>query len=92
MSDTKTTIATLTAESRRLFIEYAKDAGDWGGCPLLGDGGNVEVNAAALRGYLTDWKVKGLAESFSDDGCTFLSFTEAGVEYAASHGVSISRG
>lgn len=80
---------TLTAESHRLFIEYAKDAGDWGGYPLTGSGSNVDVDASALRGYITDWKVKGLAETFVDGRCVFLSFTSEGVEYAASHGVRI---
>jgi len=79
----------LTEESKRLFLAYAADAGDWGGEPLL-DSGSVPCCPRALRGYLTDWKVKGLAESFVDDGDAFLIFTDAGRAFAAANGITIA--
>jgi hypothetical protein len=77
----------MTTQSLELFIAYAKDAGNWGGTPLVG--GNVGGDAKAQRGNLTQMKVEGLITTFVDDGCTWLEFTEAGVALAAEHGVKL---
>lgn len=76
----------LTPASEALFLELARDAGNWGGTPLLD--GNVSTDAAS-RGNLTDLKVKGLITTFRDEGCTWVDFTRAGKQLAASHGIAL---
>lgn len=76
----------LTEASKSLFAAYAKDAGNWSGTPLVG--GNVG-GSKEDRGNLTDLKKKGLISTFRYEGCDWISFTEAGVAYAASLGITI---
>lgn len=77
----------LTEESKALFIEMVKDAGNWGGTPIVGGGGNIE-STPATRGNLTDLKKKGLITTFVDDRRdTVVEFTEAGKAYAAEIGL-----
>jgi len=76
----------LTATSYKLFCDLANDAGNWSGEPMLG--GNVGSDAA-LRGNIADLKKKGLITTFRDEGCTFVQFTDAGVAYAASLGITL---
>jgi hypothetical protein len=78
----------ITETSKALFLDYAKDAGNWSGTPLVG--GNVDSDNK-LRGNLTQLKRAGLVTTMFDDGCTWLFFTDAGVEYAASLGVTVTR-
>jgi hypothetical protein len=82
-----TTTPTLTAASLALFLEYANDAGNWGGTPLVG--GNVTMDAAA-KGNLTDLKKNGLLTTFREDGEMWINFTAAGLELLRSHGVVTS--
>ena len=77
---------TLTAASHDLFIEFAKDAGNWAGHPMVN--GNVTVTQAQ-KGNLTDLKKAGLLTTSVDDGISWVSFTVAGEAYAAKHGVQI---
>lgn len=77
---------TLTPASLALFLAYAKDAKNWNGTPLVG--GNVGASPAD-KGNLTDLKTKGLVETFRDDGCTWLEFTDAGKALAAEHKIEI---
>ena len=79
-----TTTPTLTAASLALFLEYANDAGNWGGTPLVG--GNVTMDAAA-KGNLTDLKKNGLLTTFREEGEMWINFTEAGMELMRAHGV-----
>lgn len=76
----------LTPASLALFTAYAKDAGNWNGTPLIG--GNVPESKEA-RGNLTDLKKKGLITTFHDEGCDWLSFTEAGIAFALTLGITI---
>lgn len=76
----------LTEASKSLFIRYAKDAGNWSGTPLVG--GNVG-GSKEDRGNLTDLKKNGLITTFHDEGHIWISFTDAGREYAASLGITI---
>lgn len=76
----------LTPASLALFLAYANDAGNWSGTPLIG--GNVGGKKEE-RGNLTDLKRKGLITTFRDEGCDWLSFTEAGIAFAAEQGVTI---
>jgi hypothetical protein len=78
----------ITEKSLAVFIAYAKDAGNWNGTPLVG--GNVG-GTKEERGNLTQLKQAGLIHTDTDEGCTWIYFTDAGVSFAASHGVSISR-
>jgi len=81
------TTTTLTPASHEAFMAYAKDADNWGGNPLVG--GNVG-GGREERGNLTDLKRKGLIETFEDDRCTFVHFTQAGRAYAEANGVNTS--
>ena len=77
----------LTADSLRVFMKYATEAGEWNGVPLL-EGDNAE------RGNVSDLKKKGLIVTTvdSDKGAkggalTWISFTDLGREFAEFHGV-----
>lgn len=72
----------LTQETKRVFLAYAKDAGNWNGTPLV-DGSKAE------RGNLTHLKRAGLVETFVDDGHKWLTFTEAGKAVALANGITI---
>jgi hypothetical protein len=72
----------ITDASLKLFIALANAAGDWNGEPLF-EGGKAE------RGNLTQLKRTGLVTSFTDEGCTFVSFTDAGKALAADHGIEL---
>jgi hypothetical protein len=74
----------LTDASKRLFIAYAKDAGNWNGTPLVG--GNVG-GSKEDRGNLTDLKRRDLIETFREDGCLWLAFTTIGRAYALHLGI-----
>jgi len=69
----------LTDTTLALFDSLADDAGNWSGTPLF-DG------TKELRGNLTQLKRAGLVKSFMDDGNSFVSFTEAGIAFAAERG------
>lgn len=78
---------TITKASAALFLEYAQDAGNWNGTPLVG--GNVG-GSKAERGNLTQLKIAGLIKTFLDGGETWVEFTDEGKTLAASLGVQIS--
>lgn len=79
-------MANLTARSLELFLDYARDADNWGGTPLVG--GNVG-GSPADNGNLTQLKQEGLIQTGDDGGAVFIYFTDAGRALAAEHGVSI---
>lgn len=72
----------LSPASLSLFLLLARSAGDWGGQPLF-DGTNAE------RGNLTHLKIAGLLTTFSDEGCSFVQFTEAGKALAATNEIDL---
>lgn len=76
----------ITDTSLTVFLTYARDAGNWGGTPLVG--GNVG-GGAAENGNLTQLKKAGLIETFDYEGDTWVEFTEAGEALAAEHGIQI---
>lgn len=76
----------ITPRSLALFLEYAEDAVNWGGTPLLG--GNVE-HVAEDQGNLTQLKRAGLLKTSEDDGDVWIHFTLMGYGLAAKHGVFI---
>lgn len=81
---------TLTPASHELFMQFADDAGNWNGMPLVN--GNVIVDAQ-LRGNLTDLVKKGLVTVDTDEddkSCQWLSFTDEGKAYSAAYGVDLS--
>ena len=82
-----TTQIKLTDASLALFKSYANDAGNWSGTPMVG--GNVGGSQADV-GNLTDLKKNGLLTTFASDGEKWVSFTEAGVTFAAEHGIKIN--
>ena len=70
----------LTPDSLALFTEFALDACNWSGTPLVG--GNVWMDQAR-NGNLTDLKKNGLVRTFTVDGpAIWLEFTPHGVAYA----------
>lgn len=86
-----TDIATvsLTEDCKAVFVAYAHDAGNWSGQPMID--GNVP-STTATRGHLTALKKQGLITTFRDEDnaqITWMSFTDRGVAYAASLGISI---
>ena len=69
----------ITEQSKNLFIAYVNDAAEWGGTPCVG--GNVG-GSKEDRGNLTQLKKAGLVTTHKDDGCLWVSFTDAGKAYA----------
>jgi len=76
----------LTERSLQLFLDYASDAGNWGGTPLIG--GNVG-GGREDTGNLTHLKKAGLITTAADGQAVFIYFTDAGRALAAEHGVDI---
>lgn len=76
----------ITDRSLKLFLDYARDAGNWSGEPLVG--GNVG-GSKEDRGNLTQLKIEGLLTTFTSDRLQWVRFTEAGRAFAAEHGVTI---
>jgi hypothetical protein len=76
----------LTERSKQLFLEYAGDAPNWSGNPLVG--GNVG-GSKEDRGNLTQLKKAGLITTFVDEGQTWIIFTQAGKEFAKLHDIEI---
>lgn len=76
----------ITDQSKALFIEYANDAGNWGGMPMV-DGNVRGINPQVNKGNLTQLKRAGLVTTFKDEGSTFLQFTQAGIDYAKEIGL-----
>lgn len=95
MSNTAAASPAITPTSLKLFLAYAKDAGNWSGMPLVG--GNVG-GTPAQRGNLTQLKVAGLITTIEDRDLvnrrvqvnTWVKFTRAGVDLAMAHGVDIA--
>jgi hypothetical protein len=83
----------LTPRSQEIFMEFAKDAGNWSGMPWI-DCGNIEINGKEDRGNLSDLVQKGLITIHQDEGVgrkisQFIRFTETGKTYAKENGVII---
>lgn len=76
----------ITERSFNLFMDYAKDAANWSGMPLVG--GNVG-GSKEDRGNLTQLKQAGLVTTQFDEGCTWLLFTAKGMALAAENGIAI---
>ena len=93
----------ITGESLEVFLDYANDAGNWGGTVLVG--GNVVGCRMCRRGcgtkaecgrrgwirrnYLKQLKWAGLITTFSDEGEVWLTFTAEGKALAAKHGIEV---
>jgi len=75
----------ITDRSLALFLDYARDAGNWSGNPLVG--GNVG-GTKEDRGNLTQLKRAGLIKTFRSDGHDWIEFTPAGIALAKEHGVN----
>tara|TARA_R110000782_G_scaffold253743_1_gene341961 strand:- start:38014 stop:38256 length:243 start_codon:yes stop_codon:yes gene_type:complete len=75
-------MTTTTDASLALFLDLARDMGNWSGTPLV-------TASPAQRGNLTDLKQKGLLTTFDDDGCKFAEFTAAGFDLAKANGVDL---
>lgn len=79
----------LSKEALDLFLEYARDAGNWSGTPLVG--GNVTTGPKE-KGYLTALKKAGLIKTEVDgerNQCIWLYFTDAGKALALEHGIKL---
>ena len=68
------------------FLEYADDAANWNGEPLVG--GNVGGDMHDC-GYLLNMKKRGLLVTFHDDGCRWIQFTQKGRDMARDNGIII---
>ena len=78
------TTTTLTGASKNLFVLLAEDAGNWSGTPML------DISTAE-RGNLTQLKKAGLLTTFRSDGLDFVDFTDAGLAFASTLGIEISK-
>lgn len=76
----------ITERSLALFLDYARDAGNWSGTPMIG--GNVG-GSKEDRGNLTQLKKADLITTFRDEGCDWIIFTDAGADLAAKHGIDV---
>ena len=76
-----------SVQSLRLFLDYAGDAGNWNGSPLVS--GNVG-RTVEDKGNLTDLKKLGLVYTQAEGRDVWLSFTPAGVALAAQYGIDLS--
>ena len=86
MENTTAAHIELSPNALNLFRLYWQDAGNWSGTPMLN--GNVSLlGAKEDRGLITHLKMAGLIKTFASDGCSFLSFTPAGVAFGASIGL-----
>lgn len=72
----------ITETSLKLFLSIAVEANDWNGQPLF-DGSKED------RGNLTQLKKADLLTTFTDEGCLWVDFTDAGRALAAEHGITI---
>lgn len=77
----------LTEASKSLFVEFAEDAYNWSGYSLVN--GNVSVSKAQ-RGNLSDLVQKGLITVSEDAHGSWVKFTEAGREFAATLDIDLS--
>ena len=80
------TLSGLSDDCLSLFLAFARDAGDWGGTPLVG--GNVTCGRRE-NGFLTDLKKKGLIVTDEDEGDVWLRFTPTGKAMAKTFGVDL---
>lgn len=76
----------LTTDTLALFLELAKDAGNWNGMPLLA------VLTPAEKGNLTDLKKKGLVKIEKEDGSEWVIFSVEGLRLAVDHGIDFEVG
>jgi len=76
----------LTERTKEVFKMYAEDAGNWNGNPPIG--GNVG-GSKEDRGNITQLKQAGLITTDTDEGISWIRFTKAGREYAATMGITI---
>jgi hypothetical protein len=76
----------ITEKSLQIFLAYARDAGNWGGSPLVG--GNVP-DSKEDRGNLTQLKKAGLITTETDEGNVWLYFTEKGKKFASNYGIDL---
>jgi hypothetical protein len=76
----------ITETSLNLFLEYAKDAANWNGMPLVG--GNVG-GTKEERGNLTQLKKAGLITTIKEDDFVFIKFTDEGKKLALQHDIEI---
>ena len=76
----------LTAEDFALFLDYARDADNWNGTPLIG--GNVESDRSTTA-RLTRMKQAGLLRRALSDGHRWIVFTPQGKALAALCGIPI---
>tara|TARA_Y100000310_G_C20342650_1_gene650535 strand:- start:72 stop:305 length:234 start_codon:yes stop_codon:yes gene_type:complete len=74
----------ITAESTRVFTNYFKDKGNWGGTPMIG--GNVG-GSKEERGNLTQLKKAKLITTFRSDGFEWVDFTDTGIAYGKELGL-----
>jgi hypothetical protein len=82
----------LSPAALALFLEYARDAGNWSGAPLVD--GNVE-GSPERNGYLLRLKLAGFITTQYEKepgrpGCTWMFFTAEGKALAAAHGVNLT--
>ncbi len=76
----------ITEQSLKLFLAYARDAGNWSGNPLVG--GNVG-GSKEDRGNLTQLKRAGLITTCTDGGLAWIAFTQTGKALALQHGIEV---
>ena len=78
----------LTPKSEQVLLDYARDAENWNGEPLVGANvrcGTIKQDKAALE----DLRDKGLIILRIEEGSTFIKYTLEGKKYAARKGIVV---
>lgn len=79
----------ITEASQKVFWLYADDAASWcGGCPWVSEG-NISPTKEQ-RGNIGDLVKKGLIKINESDGQKYITFTQAGVEFAKTLGIDLT--
>ena len=79
----------ITEASQKVFWLYADDAASWcGGCPWASEG-NISPTKEQ-RGNIGDLVKKGLIKINESDGQKYITFTQAGVEFAKTLGIDLT--
>lgn len=76
-----------TTATLKTFIEYAKDAENWGGLPYVSEG-NIACTKQ-MRGHLSHLVQAGLITIHDDGLSNYIQFTDAGKVLAKDFGITV---
>jgi hypothetical protein len=71
------------------FLEYAADAGNWGGTPWVQHANVSGAGTKENNGYIVNMKKRGWITTWDQDGEAVMYFTDEGKALAAEHGINL---